>query len=265
MRLLFELLRWINGRNVGSEAWAQRVCNASNLLKFKQMVLSITKHISSELEMKPGEYLTGLRRLAAVTIFWLVAGWSATATSADNVRLLLIGDSLSSGYGLSGPGWVELLNQQADKLGLGFEIVNDSISGDTTAGGVARIADGIERVQPDWVIVELGGNDGLRGTNPATIESNLQKMVDIALDSDVNPLLLGIRIPPNYGRTYTSLFEQTFVKVAESTNIPLLPYFIGEVGGDPALNQSDMIHPNEQAQPIIRDRVLAFLREVLGV
>lgn len=180
-----------------------------------------------------------------------------------NTTILLIGDSLSSGYGLSGPGWVEQVNQQFAEQGHAVTVVNDSISGDTTAGGVARIQDGIDRIDPDWVLIELGGNDGLRGLSPAEIESNLNRMVDIARQNQVRAMLLGIRIPPNYGKNYTEKFEQTFVSVAEQWDVPLLAHFIGEVGGDPRLNQADMIHPNDIAQPIIRDRVLPFIMDAL--
>lgn len=185
--------------------------------------------------------------------------------AAANTTILLIGDSLSSGYGLQGPVWVEQANQVLANQGHAVTIINDSISGDTTAGGVARIKDGIDRIQPDWIIIELGGNDGLRGIPPGTIEDNLMKMVNIADANGVQTMLLGIRIPPNYGKSYTELFEQTFKSVSATTGSPLLPFFIGEIGGDPQLNQADMIHPNDQAQPIIRDRVLPFIKSVLGI
>ena len=186
-------------------------------------------------------------------------------TTHGSTRILLIGDSLSSGYGLSGKGWVEQTNEALASLGHDVEIINDSISGDTTAGGAARIEDSIKRTNPDWVMIELGGNDGLRGLSPKVIETNLQKMVDTAAKYGVKPMLLGIRMPPNYGKTYTDLFENTFVNVAKENDAPLLPFFIGRVGGDPALNQPDRIHPNDQAQPIIRDRVLPFITDALGL
>ncbi len=180
-----------------------------------------------------------------------------------NTTILLIGDSLSSGYGLIGPGWVEQANEVLASQGDNIEIINDSISGDTSAGGVSRIRDGIVRTNPDWVIIELGGNDGLRGLPPKIIETNLKKMINITSEYGVKVMLLGIRIPPNYGKTYSKRFEQAFVEAAESTETPLLPFFIGEVGGDPALNQEDMIHPNDRAQPMIRDQVLKFVQLVL--
>ena len=184
------------------------------------------------------------------------------ACSADVPKILLIGDSLSSAYGIAGPGWVEQLNQAQIA---NVTIINDSISGDTTAGGVSRIRDGIERHAPDWVMIALGGNDGLRGLPPKLIQQNLHKMVDIAAEFDIPAMILGIRIPPNYGKHYTDQFEQTFLSVADATNSPLLSYFIGRVGGDPALNLPDGVHPNDAAQPIIRKRVWAFISSVIGV
>ena len=200
----------------------------------------------------------GLIPLATVlllTFLVSVKGWSADAT-----RLLLIGDSLSGGYGLSGPGWVEQINlAQNGKI----SIINDSITGDTTAGGVARIREGIEKYRPDWVMIQMGGNDGLRALPPKQIKRNLRKMVDIAAEYGIPAMILGIRIPPNYGQVYTEQFAGTFEQVAEETGAPLLPYFIGEVGGDPDLNLNDGVHPNDAAQPIIRDRVLGFILSVL--
>lgn len=185
--------------------------------------------------------------------------------SLATTKVLLLGDSLSSGYGLSSPGWVAQANQALAAQGHDVEIINDSISGDTTAGGVARINDSIKRTAPDWVMIELGGNDGLRGLPPKVIESNLQKMVDIATENGARTMLLGILMPPNYGKTYTDLFARTFVNIAEQNDAPLLPFFIGEVGGNPALTQVDRIHPNDEAQPIIRDRVVPFVIEALGL
>jgi acyl-CoA thioesterase-1 len=221
----------------------------------------ILNHHICELLMKDLGLMRKFRVFLGVSLLGCLLPLSAMA----NTTILLIGDSLSSGYGLQGPVWVEQVNDVLASQGHAIRIVNDSISGDTTAGGVARIKDGIDRVNPDWIIIELGGNDGLRGIPPKTIEQNLNKMVQIASANGVETMLLGIRIPPNYGRAYTEQFEQTFVSVSESTGSPLLPFFIGEIGGNPELNQEDMIHPNDQAQPIIRDRVVPFIKSVLGI
>ena len=182
---------------------------------------------------------------------------------AAATTILLLGDSLSSGYGLQGAGWVEMANRRFTEEGAGIRIVNDSISGDTTAGGLARIEDGIGRIDPDWVVIGLGGNDGLRGVRPSVIENNLRRMVEMSQSRGIRAILLGIRIPPNYGRTYTERFEQVFENVSSDMGVPLLPFFIGELALDPGYMQPDMIHPNDAAQPLIRDRVVGFLMSVL--
>ncbi len=194
---------------------------------------------------------------------WLLTLLLLWATPVTATKILLIGDSLSSGYGLEGPGWVELANRQLAERKIDMQIVNDSISGDTTAGGVARIMDGIDRVAPDWILIELGGNDGLRGLPLEIIKQNIRKMVDISRRHGVRPLLLGIRIPPNYGKAYTEQFAQIYVDVSRDTATPLLPFFIGNLALDPFYMQPDNIHPNDRAQPLIRDRVVPFLLSAL--
>ncbi len=200
---------------------------------------------------------------------WLFLAWLslflvALPASAMTTKILLIGDSLSAGYGLEGPGWVELANRQFARQGHDIHIVNDSISGDTTAGGLARIADGILRTAPDWALIELGGNDGLRGIDPRVIEDNLRQMVEVAVSRGVRVMLLGMRIPPNYGADYTARFERVYENVSADTGVPLLPFFIGELALDPEYMQPDRIHPNDAAQPLIRDRVTPFLLSALG-
>lgn len=198
--------------------------------------------------------------LGLILVLLMQSSYALAAT-----RVLVIGDSLSAGYGLNGPGWVELAGQQLATENHDVVLLNDSISGDTTAGGVARIKDDIDRLSPDWIVIELGGNDGLRGVSPKEIIANLQKMINIASADNVQVMLLGILIPPNYGKVYTEAFANTFVTVAERNNVPLLPFFIGEVGSNPALFQEDGIHPNDQAQPVIRDNVVPFLKKHLGL
>lgn len=207
----------------------------------------------------PGPVPTRRWRFRAAILLLVLLPWHF----AGATTILLVGDSLSSGYGLSGPGWVDLSNRQFSELGLDIRIVNDSISGDTTAGGLARIRDGIERTDPDWVIIELGGNDGLRGVRPSVIEDNLNAMVAAATDSGAEAMLLGIRIPPNYGKAYTERFAGVYDRVSEQSGAPLLPFFIGDLALDPAFMQSDMIHPNDEAQPLIRDRVVPFVLSVV--
>ena len=181
--------------------------------------------------------------------------------SVEKTTVLIVGDSLSSGYGLeSGSGWVSLLQQQLADSGSGIFLINDSISGDTTAGGLARIKDGMERHQPDAVIIELGGNDGLRGMSPKSMEGNLTAIIGIARQYGAKPMLIGVKMPPNYGRAYTTAFENAYKKVSEETNTPLMENIVHDIGDNPALMQEDGIHPNETAQPMMRDMVWAFLQ-----
>lgn len=203
-------------------------------------------------------------RAARLLSAWVVLVLLSLPVPVAATTVLLLGDSLSSGYGLDGAGWVEMANRQLAEKGAGIRIVNDSISGDTTAGGLARIEDGIGRTDPDWVMIELGGNDGLRGVRPSVIEDNLRRMVEISESRGIRAMLLGIRIPPNYGKIYTERFAQVFENVSADKGIPLLPFFIGELALDPGYMQPDMIHPNDAAQPLIRDRVVAFLVSVLN-
>ncbi len=195
---------------------------------------------------------------ALLSLFLLASPAPAMAT-----KILLLGDSLSSGYGLAGPGWAELVNRQFAREGRDIHIVNDSISGDTTAGGLARIADGILRTDPSWVLIELGGNDGLRGIAPRVIEDNLRRMIEVAVSHGVRAMLLGMLIPPNYGADYTTRFAQVYENLSVQTGTPLLAFFTGRLVLDPHYMQPDMVHPNDAAQALIRDRVAPFLLSAL--
>ena len=185
---------------------------------------------------------------------------SATLCAAANTgaakKLLVVGDSLSSGYGLrDGEGWVALLAQNLR----GVEIINDSISGDTTAGGVARLPAVLRRVRPDWVIIELGGNDGLRGSSLGAMKKNLRGMIDAARAHGATPVLLGMRLPPNYGPRYTREFERVYAEVAEESGAALLPFFLRGLEDGLHWFQDDQIHPNAAAQPRIERNVREFL------
>ena len=186
----------------------------------------------------------------------------ASPDKAD--RLLLLGDSLGAGYGLQpGKEWASLLQEKIDQAGIGVVIANASISGDTTAGGVARIEALLEREQPKWVLIELGGNDGLRGMPLQAMRNNLQLMVAAVTSAGAQPMLLGMKIPPNYGRKYTERFEQVFQQVAQENKVPLLPFLLEGVGGNDQLMQADRLHPNESAQPIIAELVWRFIEPKL--
>ena len=177
--------------------------------------------------------------------------------------LLVVGDSISAGYGLDSleQGWVSLLQQQLRPRGI--TVVNASLSGDTTAGGRMRLDALLQRTQPAWVVLELGGNDGLRGLTPQQMQDNLQAMIARSHAVKAEVLLLGMRMPPNYGKRYADMFQQVYVDVARQTGVALVPFLLDGVGGQPGLMQADGIHPTAEAQPVMLQQVMAVLGPLL--
>ena len=177
------------------------------------------------------------------------------AAPLQAATILVFGDSISAAYGLeTGQGWVQLLQQKLDKTAPGkHQVFNGSLSGETTSGGVRRLPALLAQHKPDIVIIELGGNDGLRGQSPALMEKNLRRMVTDARNAGASVILLGMKIPPNYGKAYTQAFEQVFVRVAKDSKVPLMPFFLDGVGGNAALMQRDGIHPTAAAQQKLLD------------
>ncbi len=198
---------------------------------------------------------------------WLISAafglmvWGQTAL-ADTV--LVVGDSISAAFGLdSRQGWVSLLEKRLAEQGFEHRVVNASISGDTSAGGAARLPRLLAEHQPDLVIIELGGNDGLRGLPPAQLQQNLAAMVDASRDSGAQVLLLGMLLPPNYGVRYTTAFAEVFSRLADEQQIPLVPFFLQGVGGVPEMMQDDGIHPTAQAQPVLLENLWPTLKPLL--
>lgn len=175
-------------------------------------------------------------------------------TKVSPPALLILGDSISAGYGLEArQGWVDLLAQRLqrrtpEQAESDYRVVNASISGDTTSGGLSRLPVLLQQYQPKLVLIELGANDGLRGTPLAVIERNLQRLVWLSQNAGARVLLLGMRIPPNYGSRYSNGFYQLFGKVSDRTGAAYLPFLLEGVGGVPELMQPDGLHPNQQAQ-----------------
>ena len=201
-----------------------------------------------------------LRNGLAAGLLWLVV----LPVSAQTV--LIVGDSISAAFGLEiDQGWVKLLEQRLQARDQAIEVVNASVSGDTTAGGLARLPRLLEQHSPALVVIELGGNDGLRGLSPANVQQNLSSMVTLAKEQGAQVMLLGIKIPPNYGRRYTQAFEQTFVEVSEKHGIPLLPFILDGIAGetDESLMQQDGIHPTAEAQPRILENVWPLFEQWL--
>jgi len=193
-----------------------------------------------------------------------MAGEAADA-SAKARTILVFGDSLSAGYGLAHveSGWVELLRAKLKSEGYGYQVVNASVSGETTAGGLARLPRALSLHHPQIVILELGGNDGLRALPMDQMRSNLAKMVDLSLTIQARVLILGMRIPPNYGGEYTEQFRQSFIEVAHDKKVALVPFLLADIALDPALMQADGVHANESGQPKMLANVWPALQPLL--
>jgi len=178
--------------------------------------------------------------------------------------ILLLGDSISASYGMQkNEGWVHLLNKQLKQQGAPYFINNASISGETTAGGLSRIEGLLATEKIDHLIIELGGNDGLRGFSPKLIKNNLLQTISIAQEKKIKVSLIKIKITPNYGPRYNRMFEQVFIDVAKETNIRLIPFFMEEIIIKPELMQIDGIHPNIKAQPLIAKIVAKQLEQLI--
>jgi acyl-CoA thioesterase-1 len=178
--------------------------------------------------------------------------------------ILVMGDSLSAGYGLKvESGWVALLRRRLADQGYEYRVVNASVSGETTGGARARLPRALELHRPAVVIIELGGNDGLRGLPIAQMATNLQAMVEAARKAHAKVLLLGMHIPPNYGPDYASQFHRTYVDLARRYQLPLVDFFLEGVALTPQLLQADGIHPTAQAQPRLLDNVWPELLPLL--
>lgn len=204
-----------------------------------------------------------LKRLCTL-VFVILASVSPLAPAALEKKILLLGDSLGASYGVPvEQGWARQLDERLRTLDHPARLINASISGDTTAGGLARLEALLQSEKPDLVLIELGGNDGLRGLNINAMKSNLVEMIRLSRQYHANLVLIGIKIPPNYGSRYRDRFEQTFVEVSTQENVPLLPFLLDGVGGIEGYMQDDRIHPNADAQPVISDNVWRFLKPLL--
>lgn len=193
------------------------------------------------------------------------AAEKATTAQDGNPSILVIGDSLSAEYGIQrGSGWVALLEQRLKETGHArWQVHNASISGDTTSGGLSRLPEALARTQPDIVILELGSNDALRGFDLNSTRDNLQKMIQLSHQAGADVLLVGMMIPPNYGRQYTDQFRQLFHDLASEENVALVPFLLKGIETDASMFQQDRMHPNEKAQPILFENVWVALEPLL--
>lgn len=198
-----------------------------------------------------------------VVLFVLV--FAAVSVRAETPVILVFGDSISAGYGLANAdqGWVGLLRAKLKDLGYGYQVINASVSGETTAGGLARLPRALALHHPSLVIIELGGNDGLRALPLEQMRANLSKMVDLAAAAGARVLLLGMRIPPNYGPELTEQFRLVFADVAQAKKVSLVPFLLADIALAPNLMQPDGIHPNELGQPKLLANVWQELKPLL--
>lgn len=178
---------------------------------------------------------------------------------------MVFGDSLSSAYGLpQEAGWVSLLKKRLQQERLDYQVINTSVTGETTRGGLSRIAQSLATHHPAIVILELGGNDGLRGQPVEATRYNLEGIIKACQLHGAKVLLIGMRLPPNYGTAYTQKFQSIYPELAKRYTLPLMPYMLEGFGHDPAMFQPDRIHPAAAAQSIILDNIWKTLKPLLG-
>jgi len=196
----------------------------------------------------------------------LLLGLATTASAAGPAprTVVVLGDSLSAGYGIKiQEGWVSLLAQRLASEGYGYRVVNASVSGETTQGGLARLPRALSTHKPDIVIVELGGNDGLRGLPLNVSQENLRKIIELARDSKARVVLVGMVIPPNYGPRYGQQFRDMFADLAKKYSLSFVPFFLDRVALEPGLMQEDGIHPNAKGQPQLLENLWPKLKPLL--
>ncbi len=181
-----------------------------------------------------------------------------------NTRIVVLGDSLSSSHGMQvEQGWVHLLQKKLNQTQKAPQIINESISGETTMGGLARVDAILKKHNPSLLILELGANDGLRGLSPKLIKQNLIAIIQRCQQQKVGVLLLTMALPPNYGTRYIGMFKNIFPQITKAHNVTTIPFIFEEIMQSPQFIQADGLHPNAQAQPIILDKIWAYLKKML--
>ena len=211
--------------------------------------------------------MSSLRIIRAIALIAFTVLETVAPAHAQPVApvILVVGDSISAAYGLApGTGWVDLLTARLAAEHYPHRVVNASITGDTTAGGRARLPNLISRHKPAIVVLELGGNDGLRGGDLTATRDNLAAMVEAAQRAGAKPLIVGMKVPPNYGGAYASRFDALFVDVAKTHKVPLVPFFFEGFGEHNEMFQADRVHPTAAAQPLLLDNVWPQLKPLLG-
>jgi acyl-CoA thioesterase-1 len=203
-------------------------------------------------------------RLVLVLMLCLIAAVPLSTRAAEPPIILVVGDSLSAGYGLlPGQGWVTLLQQRLKREGYGYRVVNASVTGETTDGGVQRLNRALTQHEPAVVIIELGGNDGLRGLPVSRVRTNLELLIMQSRTAGAQVLLVAIRVPTNYGQRYATSFQSIYADLATQYRIGVVPFLSDQVAVDLALFQEDGIHPNARAQPLLLDNLWLQLSPLL--
>ena len=206
------------------------------------------------------------RMLLKVTIFIITAVFSFSLNAQDSQTILFFGDSITAGYGLTEEeAFPAIIQQKIDSLGLNYNVVNSGLSGETTAGGLRRI-DWVLQQHVDLFVLELGGNDGLRGIDPENSKQNLQGIINKVSETypDAKILLTGMEAPPNMGQTYTSQFRDIYRELSTANNVEFMPFILEGVAGSPVLNQPDGIHPTAKGHRVVADDLWEYLRPMLS-
>lgn len=202
-----------------------------------------------------------MKKFVLVWLFYLIfqpISWAAPLQTP--AKIMVMGDSLSAAYGMeSDQGWVSIMANRLKSADVHHQVVNVSLSGETTAGGRTRLPGLLKRENPTALILELGANDGLRGYSLEVARKNLAAMIEMAIVQDVQVYLLGIRLPPNYGAAFDAAIQSMYQSLSDQYQVPLEPFFLADVALNPELMQADGLHPNEAAQPLIADRVIQLL------
>lgn len=196
------------------------------------------------------------------SVLFLILFSVAFFTQANSKSILILGDSLSAGYGITiEEGWVALLEKRLLAQGHDYRVINDSISGDTSSNGLNRIAASLKKYKPAIVLIELGGNDGLRGIHPKTMRRNLGEIVRLAKAANAKVIIVAVPLPPNYGRAYIKRFLSVYQQIAHEQQVPIVDNFLTGIGDNSNLMQADGIHPNAKAQEILLDNVWPIIMQ----
>lgn len=196
-----------------------------------------------------------------ICLIFVITLFSSTPMAKS---IVVLGDSISAAYGIATEnGWVAILQRKLKQQNQAYTIFNESISGDTTAGGLARIDNALTQYKPELILLELGANDGLRGLSPKKMKSNLAEIIKRSEKAGAKVLLLSMRIPPNYGKRYVDMFYNVYPQLAEELNIPFVPFILEDVALSKEMMQKDGFHPNAKAQAIIANKIWQYLYPIL--